>query len=107
MVSPRTEALAGVGVAGYRDVRQHVPSSAGASPSAAWARKRAASVDALEEDKVKLEQMQPGAPRAIAMDESRDHVCLCTSDPKIPRPRNGKQQWMIPWSPKELSYVSV
>ncbi|KAK0389707.1 hypothetical protein NLU13_3280 [Sarocladium strictum] len=88
MVSPRTEALAGVGVAGYRDVRQHIPSSAGASPSAAWARKRAASLDALEEDKVKLEQMHPGAPRAIAIDEQRDHVCLCTSDPKIPRPRN-------------------
>lgn len=90
MVSSRTMALPGADAVGYCDARQHVPSSAGASPTAAWARKRAASVDGLEEDNVKLEQLPPGGFRGAMADEQRDHVCLCTADPKIPRPRNGK-----------------
>ena len=50
-------------------------------------------MDALGDDKVTLEQLRIGSENnmAISPEETRDHVCMCTSDPKIPRPRNGKQ----------------
>ena len=89
MVSPRTLALPDPDIARYHDGRHTVSASAGASPSSGWPRKRAASIDMLEGDNVKSEQAWKAGSSNSTKNDQRDHVCLCTSDPKIPRPRNG------------------
>ncbi|KAH8175702.1 HMG (high mobility group) box domain-containing protein [Sarocladium implicatum] len=86
MVSPRTLALPDPELARFHDSRHPLSASAGASPSSGWPRKRAASVDALEGDNVKPDQPWKATSRDATKNEQRDHVCLCTSDPKIPRP---------------------
>jgi hypothetical protein len=89
MVSPRTLALPDPDIARYHDARHPVSVSAGASPSSGWPRKRAASIDMMEGDNVKSEQAWKAGSSNPTKNDQRDHVCLCTSDPKIPRPRNG------------------
>ncbi|KAH7015317.1 hypothetical protein EDB80DRAFT_889536 [Ilyonectria destructans] len=52
------------------------------------ARKRAASINTAEANYARFEHLRLNTPTNMNKDSPRDHICLCTPAPKIPRPRN-------------------
>lgn len=56
------------------------------------ARKRAASINTAEANYARFEHLRLNTPTNMNKDSPRDHICLCTPAPKIPRPRNGESR---------------
>jgi hypothetical protein len=68
------------------------PTPSSNSPVTRLTRKRAASLNSESASHLRIEDLaltnanSSGPP---ILDPTREHVCLCQPDPKIPRPRNG------------------
>lgn len=88
MVLPRTDVPPGAKSI-HATQRPIMEDSTGQS-SGSWTRKRAASIGPQDEEKIQMDRFQAQAEVPLSGGDGRDHVCLCQSDPKIPRPRNGK-----------------
>ncbi|KPM34625.1 hypothetical protein AK830_g11948 [Neonectria ditissima] len=52
------------------------------------ARKRAVSINTVDASYARFEHLKLDTPTNMNIDSPRDHICLCTPAPKIPRPRN-------------------
>ncbi len=62
------------------------------SPEQRLTRKRAASLDADVANEPRIGDLALNSARLVEQstsDPTKDQVCLCQPDPKIPRPRNG------------------
>lgn len=71
--------------------RSFEPSSPSSPPSIRLTRKRAASLntESANQALVDLSLSSASSTRTLTLDPTREQVCLCQPDPKIPRPRNG------------------
>lgn len=88
MVLPRTDVPPGAKSI-HATQRPTMEDSTG-QHSGSWTRKRAASIGPQDDEKMQTERVQTYAEGPPGGGDGRDHVCLCQSDPKIPRPRNGE-----------------
>lgn len=61
------------------------------SPPSRSARKRNAGIVEEEDKEIDSHEVTPVHTRASSGDSTTAHVCICQPEPKIPRPRNGKQ----------------
>lgn len=64
-------------------------------------RKRAASINTADANYAMFEKLKINSAASLSssasmsLDTPRDHICLCTPAPKIPRPRNGELQAVV------------